>query len=330
MVYQNMSLNFLLLLIATLLHLLIAIFIYSKNPKSKINLWFSLITVSVALWAFTNAICFKVKTLGAAIFWSEISYISAIFIAASFLYFSLFFPPEVSSLKKQLPKRYHKIYLIFSVPLVSIITLIPGFTIKTIILHPWKIITGTGLYVFAIYFLGTMGWGFLNLIRKYPFSRGIERLQLKYLFLGAILSSFLGAIFNLILPLFGNYQFVWLGPLFTFFLITFITLAITRYHLFEIKVILTELLVWLMGILLFINVFVSRATLDYIWKGVTFFLFLIFAHYLIKATHEEERRREKAERLDNEWQQLSKAENQFILSIYAHHLKILLALRDIL
>ncbi|MBU4481455.1 hypothetical protein KKH59_04065, partial [Patescibacteria group bacterium] len=106
-----MTVNFILLLIFTLINLILAIFIYFKNPKDKINVWFSLITLSVALWAFTNAVCLRVETLKGAILWSQISYISAILIAGSFLYFSLIFPTSISALNEYQPKKYHKIYL---------------------------------------------------------------------------------------------------------------------------------------------------------------------------------------------------------------------------
>ena len=82
-----MAINFILLLIFTLINLLIASFVYFKNPKGKINIWFGLTTLSVALWAFTNAVCLKVETIKSAILWSQISYISAILIASFFFYF---------------------------------------------------------------------------------------------------------------------------------------------------------------------------------------------------------------------------------------------------
>ncbi|MBU4481164.1 hypothetical protein KKH59_02510, partial [Patescibacteria group bacterium] len=186
-------------------------------------------------------------------------------------------------------------YLALAVPLISIITLIPGFTIKNIILHPWKIITGPGLYIFAIYFFGTMGWAFYNLIKKYFISQGIERMQMKYLFLGATLSSLFGSFCNLILPLQGDYRFVWLGPVFTIFLIGFTALAILKYHLFEIRVILTELLVGVMGIILLVLPFLMPSLTLKALTIAIFLLFCIFGYYLIRATHEESKRREEAE-----------------------------------
>lgn len=212
-----MSYNFIFLLIFTLINFLIALFVYFKNPKNRVNIWFSLTTLSIAFWVFTNAACLKVESVKFAVLWSQISYISAILIASFFFYFSLFFPPKVSTLEKCRVKNYHKFYLIFTIPIIAIIIFFPGFTVKTVVLYPWKIITGLGLYIFAIYFLSTMGWAFYNLIRKYGISYGIERLQMKYLFLGALLSFVFGSICNLIFPLLGEYKFVWFGPISTFF-----------------------------------------------------------------------------------------------------------------
>jgi len=232
-----MNLIFIFLLIITGLNLFFAAFIYFKNRKSQINIYFSLVIISVALWVFTNAACLKVNTIEKAILWSQISYISAILIATTFLYFSLAFPAILSKSEKFVPRKYHKIYILLSVPLISIIILIPGFTIKNVILHPWQIITGPGLYIFALYFLSTMGWAFQNLLRKYFVSQGIERMQMQYLFIGSILSALFGSICNLILPLFGDYRFVWLGPIFTFIMIGSIVYAIIRYRLMDIRLV---------------------------------------------------------------------------------------------
>jgi signal transduction histidine kinase len=52
-----------------------------------------------------------------------------------------------------------------------------------------------------------------------------------------------------------------------------------------------------MGLILFLQVIFAQNLQWRISSGVTFLLFLIFAYYLVKSVHEEEKRREKAERL---------------------------------
>jgi len=259
-----MDLNFFLLLITILIDLSLAAYVYFKNRQSRVNVSFSLLLLSVAFWAFTNIVCLKVRTVWGGIIWSEVSYISATLIASTFLYFSYIFPPSLSSLKKFLFKPRHKLYIVISIPLVSVIVFIPNFTVKTVVLEPWKIITGTGLYIFAFHFLFTMAWMFYNLFRKYLISRGIERTQLKYLFLGSGLSTILGSFCNLILPLQRNYKFVWLGPVFSLIMMVSIAYAILRYRFMDIRVVMGKGAIYLLAFLIisalsFLIIFVSKS-----------------------------------------------------------------------
>jgi signal transduction histidine kinase len=106
----------------------------------------------------------------------------------------------------------------------------------------------------------------------------------------------------------------------TVFFVLILTLAITRYHLFGIKVILTEILVATIGILLMIQIFTASTFLWKIVNGIIFILFSVFGYLLIKATYREIKRKEEAERLAEEWRKLGEAKDQFILSIQ-HHLR---------
>jgi signal transduction histidine kinase len=127
-----------------------------------------------------------------------------------------------------------------------------------------------------------------------------------------------------------------ISPLFSYSLpaiiVAILSFAIVKYHLFGIRVILTELLVGVMGLILLVLPFLMPTiNLKLLTFGV-FLLFLIFAHYLVKSVHEEERRREEAEmlaqkerelkneaeKLAKEWQMLAQSKDQFIISIQHH------------
>ena len=71
------------------------------------------------------------------------------------------------------------------------------------------------------------------------------------------------------------------------------TFAILKYHLFEIRVILTELLVGVMGIILLFLPFVIETTLPMrvLMIGV-FLLFCFFGYLLIQYTHREIKQKE--------------------------------------
>jgi signal transduction histidine kinase len=196
--------------------------------------------------------------------------------------------------------------------------------VKNIIERDWGYETILGpLYPYFIIFLVSFsGLSFWNLFSSYKIAQGERiKLQLKYIFLGLFLSALLTTILDGLLPLItGNTQYFWLSPLCIFFLIFFTTLAITRHHLFEIKVILTELLVGTMGIILLILPFLMPTSALRILTSIIFILFCIFGYLLIKTTHREIRRREELRKAYGELEKLDVAKTEF-LSIASHQLR---------
>lgn len=325
-----MDIVFFLLIITTLINLILASFIYLKNQKNWINISFSLFALSTAFWAFTNAICLKIEIIEGAIFWSQLSYLSAIFIATTFFYFSLVFPSSKNNIvSKNLGiKKWHKTFIVLFAFLTSIVIFIPGFTVETVILYPWKIITGPGLYLFGAYFFGVMSWAFINLLRKLFIFQGKERVQLIYVLGGIIFSTIIGAFFNLILSLLNDYRFVFLGPIFSLAMIGAIAYAIAKHQLFEIKVILTSFFVGLIAILLAVDLFVFTPFLYLqIFKGLALIIFLFFGYFLIKSVIREIKQKEGLEIITVELKKaniklrkLDRVKSEF-LSITSHQLR---------
>ena len=315
-----MAIKEVILIIATILNLIVGLFVYLRNRKSKINISYSLLSLGLAGWAFTNAIFQITPSLENALFWAKLSDISTILLVSSLFYFSLIFPKSIL-----ISQKYQYYLLYFFTFLVTIISL-PNFNFvrKEVIFqnHIQKqIIIESGFYIFVFYILLFLIWTVINLKEKYKISKGDIKFQLQYVFTGIAIDIFCGTTFNLILPLMGNYSLVWLGPISTLISLVFIALAITRYHLFEIRVILTELLVGLMGIILLVQILLAPTFTWRISTLATFLLFCVFSYYLIKATHEESKRREEAEKvaiqeraLRKKTERLVSAREQFLLS----------------
>jgi len=148
----------------------------------------------------------------------------------------------------------------------------------------------------------------------------LKKFQIGYVLIGGVLYISTVLIVSFILPFLGNLKFTALDSPASFFLIFFTTLAITRYHLFNIKIILTELLVGAMAIILVVLPFLMpNFPLKALTSGV-FLLFCIFGYYLIKATHKEEATRKRAESLAEGLKKLDEAKTVFI-NTAAHDLR---------
>jgi len=178
---MNLTLNYYLLLLFATFNLILAIVVHFNNEKNKVATWFSLILGGTTLWIFTNAMTLRATDVESGIFWSQISYFSAVIIAAAFFYFSLVFPDITSrKIDRYIPKKIHKIYLAVAVPLVTVTVFIPEFTVRDVNLYPWQIFTGPGIYIFSSFFLLTIIWTFRNLIGKYFISTGIEKMKVSF------------------------------------------------------------------------------------------------------------------------------------------------------
>jgi signal transduction histidine kinase len=277
-----------------LLNGLLGFVVLNKNPRHITHRTFAFLVGISEIWLF--AYYWKDEPLfkNHASLLLKLDFASGIFLCAAFYLFSQFFPQPIklSFLKK--------ISILILVPLFSILSFTPlilkniHFRNSSIDAEPGFLFFGYSLL--ALFFIEE---GLRTFITKYRHLVGIERRQISYVLLGLVISASILSFVNLILGTFYSLSERVYRLSSTSFLafIIFTSLAIVRYHLFGIRVLLTELLVGLMGIVLFLQIIFTQNLQWRISSILTFLLFLIFAYYLVKSVHEEERRREEAEKL---------------------------------
>ncbi len=100
-----------------------------------------------------------------------------------------------------------------------------------------------------------MGTGFYKFFVKYRKATiSSKKSQLLYLFLGYTISSFVAYFTNIILPATGNFEYMGIGPTATIVMLFAITSAVTRHHLFNIKIIATEIFVFVLWVFTLIKI----------------------------------------------------------------------------
>jgi len=82
--------------------------------------------------------------------------------------------------------------------------------------------------------------------------------------------------------IFGSSNLSRFGPLGMVFVGIFTTYAIFKHHLFNIKMILSEILLGVMGIVLFIYIFLSRSLTEIIVSIIFFIIFVVLGYNLLK------------------------------------------------
>jgi PAS domain S-box-containing protein len=131
-------------------------------------------------------------------------------------------------------------------------------------------------------------------------SQGHKKLQLKYFISGLTIYVVGGLIFGGILPFFFPDKFFSYLDAPVYFSVVWLsmaTYAMIKKELFEIKIILTELLASLIGLILFVQIFLMANWQAKIIELIIFAAYCFIGYLLIKATYWEIKKEEEAERL---------------------------------
>ncbi len=196
-------------------------------------------------------------------------------IPAAFLMFSLLFPREqrdISSIKLAL--------------LSSPVILFSGLSFTDQIVSSVsgsKILSYGPLYpFFSLYLTCYIIIGLFALIRTYRKSLGIERLQVKYCFLGLSLTACFSLICNLFLPMAGLSKYNWLGPPFTILMLGFTAYSIVKHRLMDINIVFKKGTTYaVLILLLFVPSFLLALLVQKIVYGDIHYLLLGFLSLLL-------------------------------------------------
>jgi len=223
------------LFLAFLLNMGLGLLVYLKgSPYRRVSISFSIFSWACAQWALSILMIYSLKDPVWKLFWVRMSFVGPSIIGGAFLYFSLTFPKE----KRKVAST--KMVLIF---LASSIFVILSFTKLMVISIDWERVSGNyGIAhrLFAVYFFISMSGGIFFLIKSFNNSVGLERVQIKYCFLGIFATFFPSITSNLLLPSLGTSKLSHLGPSFMIIMVSLITYAILKYRLMDINIVLKK------------------------------------------------------------------------------------------
>ncbi len=308
--------------LSSILFLLLGVSVYWSNRKSAINTNFLLVCFVTSWWQFTWFILFNIQNEILANYLVKIGHIGIIFIPIFFFHFFLSFLGRISKFDKYLLYFSYLFGLIFELILWKTDYFIDGFY-----KYFWGFYPKAGpLHPLYLLFLSFISIRIIYLLISFLKKEGVQsmkRHQAKYMLLALVFYIFAASDFLV------NYgiEFYPFGFLFILIFLGITAYAIVRHYLFGIKVILTEILVTLIGVILLFQALVSDGLWNQVLNWSIFILFIVFGYYLIRATIEEIRRREQIEKiskdLEKAYRELKKldiAKSEFI-SIASHQLR---------
>ncbi len=235
-------------------NLFLGTIVFFKNPKSKINWSFSAMVFFIAFWTLSNYLSDHSALYSWALIWNKMIYTVTSFMMIYIAYFALFFPEDRSPLSVQ-----GKSVLFLPGVVIGALALFTGLMVKDI----YFVSTGTAivygpLFIFhSIFVVLYLVFALSKLAIKYFKGQKIHRVQLGYVFLGIFLSGFLAVITNVLLPMFANFRFTGLGPVFSLFFVGFTTYSITKHRLMDISVIISRAVAEILTVLFLGSIYLS-------------------------------------------------------------------------
>ncbi len=279
---------------------ILGVVIYLSKPKSatsKAFLFFSLITIC---WSIANYANYQVHSTLVSFWILRFVIFFAVWHAFTFYQLADFFPQE----KVTLSNRY-KYIIVPGVFITSLLTLTPlVFSQIAEVSSDGKILkitNGPGIIIFAAVILLLILRSIYLLFKKTREASGEEREQFQTIASGTFITFLLLIVGNFILPAFFDMpQFIPLGALFMLPFVVATAYAIIRYHFLNIKVISTEILVFVLAIVTLLEVILSEDLSTLVFRVGQFALVLAFGILLIRSIIREVAQREKIEHLAHE------------------------------
>jgi len=210
-------------------------YVFIKAPNKKIGYSFAAFCFSIFLWTIFAYLLKTARTAELVEFYGRYIYVGPSLIAYFFLYFSFIFP------RGDINKTLNVVFLAIMAVFLTIVPF-PLILKKSILTPSGPIpVLGEAYYPFAVYFLTYFFIGTYNFIKKYRLSAGIEKNQIRYIFIGLFFTFIFGILFNLILPIYtSKVSNPVIGPFFTTIYIVFTVFAITKHRLMDISVVISR------------------------------------------------------------------------------------------
>jgi PAS domain S-box-containing protein len=269
-----------------LANLTLGVFVLSQNPKSKINLSFFLITVAIVLWtigvyAFWNLTAVKTVFLG-----GKIAFLGAALIPAFLFFFSLVFPRQLK------PLSLWQWFMIIAPPVIFPFLIFSNLILSRVVSLAGGVqrVYGPAYPLFFFYFLIYLGFFFYDLFAKEKVLAGINRTQVRYVFLGFGVSAAIALTTNLLLPFLGWGAFSFVGPHASLVLVAFVSYAILKHRLMSIEIIIQRSTVYAAATILIMAFYVLAVMLSEIYlrqvMGYSSWLVISLAALLIAVAYQ--------------------------------------------
>jgi signal transduction histidine kinase len=320
------SLELILLVIASVANLLLAYAVYSGNPRSATNSIFALLSIATVCWLTTNYLTGHIPPRSSYADLALVVHRFGILFAAPMSALLFLLAHTLPSETVRLSKGWFYTVVASTVGMMALNVSPYAFTgISIDIAGNTSPVGGPGLLPFSvlstIFSVLAVYW----LVYKYRHSEGVEHEQFRFVLAGMLimLTLIIGTVLvplvvlnvSAFLPFTSVYTLVFLGMT---------AYAITKYQLFDIKVLLTEAVTIVIGIVLFAKIFGEQTFNAQLIDALVLAFMAVFGYFLIGSVRREVEQRQLIERQEKELEAVN-ARQENLLHFISHEVKGYLA-----
>jgi signal transduction histidine kinase len=233
----------LLVTFTTILLVILGILSIITLKKDRIAWVTFFITVMYAVWTISNYLYPRLTDYDPALFYSKLIFSSTSFMFFGMVVLALYYPQK---LKSRFTNAICAIVFIIAA-IVAVIsqctdTVILSLTFQEDIHQYIFDFNRPNFLIYVAFAVLSLSFAIAVLFYKYNGSRGRERLQLRYLFLGYLVAAITGSTTNMLFPMaFGIFQYSDLGTLLGTFYLIAVIYSITIRRLHDIQTLATNL-----------------------------------------------------------------------------------------
>lgn len=216
---------------------ILAVSIYTNNPKSATGKTFVLSALSIIFWAIVMYLSVNTSNLDMTLFYIRLSMLAGTVMAQCFLILAIVFPNSTLNISK----IWLSLYIMLGI-FTSVIAMSP-YMFTTLIVDGPNIEpqAGWGIATFLLTSIGSNIATFIVLVAKYRRSKGRLKAQLRFIVIGTLLMFALLILGNfLAVILLKTSSFIFLGPLFTLTFLISIAYAILKHKLLDIRTVIAR------------------------------------------------------------------------------------------